>query len=107
MSWHEIHIWDLIYHFEVHIYFGIFLGLQRPKLVSTRMLRRFSKKYQRPHRAQNGIMNRVIKNGTKLKLTKVIHIIGISKLMVRIYEIVCANILKDFKIWYKLNFTSF
>ena len=77
--------WDLIYHFEVHMYFGIFSGLQRLKLVSIRMLRRFSKKYQLPHRAQNGIMNRVIKNGTKLKLTTVIRIIGILKTMVRIF----------------------
>ena len=88
---------DLIYYFEVHIYFGIFLGLQRPKLVSTRMLRRFSKKYQRPHLAQNGIMNRVIKNGTKLKLTTVIRIIGTLKTMVRIFKI---HILKFLQIYF-------
>ena len=69
------------------ILFYFFSGLQQLKLVPTKMLQIFSKKYQLPHQAQNGIMNREIKNGMKLKLTKVIHIIGTSKPMVRIFAL--------------------
>ena len=73
------------------ILFYFFSGLQQLKLVPTKMLQIFSKKYQLPHQAQNGIMNREIKNGMKLKLTKVIHIIGTSKPMVRIFALIISR----------------
>ena len=70
------------------LFYYFFSGLQQLKLVPTKMLQIFSKKYQLPHQEQNGIMNREIKNGMKLKLTKVIHIIGTSKPMVRIFALI-------------------